>query len=256
MLVLMYHAVHPGQEAWARQRPGGRWYAITAPQFEKQMEYLAQQGHSTPLIHEFLSGQAPAKSVVITFDDGHETNFSVAFPILQRFGFRAEFFVTVSRVDQPGCVTWDNLKRMQDAGMSVQSHGMHHQPLTELPPDALREELLGSKEQMERVLGTRVNYFSIPGGFADQRVYREAFACGYEAICNSETGIARAGKVLRRIAVMYSTSQLVFEGIVQRKARLLFQMSAHRALANTAKALLGVQRYEDLKRLRLRRLEK
>ena len=51
----------------------------------------------------------------------------------------------------------------------------------------------------------------------DKRVCEEAIAVGYEAVCNSEPGLARMGTVIKRVAVMHSTSQKLFEALVQRK---------------------------------------
>jgi peptidoglycan/xylan/chitin deacetylase (PgdA/CDA1 family) len=250
-LVLMYHAVHTTLEAWKKQEAADRWYAVTADQFHQQMEHLSRAGYATCLLGEFLAQKVPPKSVILTFDDGHESNFVVALPILQRFGLRAEFFVTVSHIGQSGFMTWEQLRRLHDAGMSVQSHGLHHRPLTDLPAEMLANELRTAKHSLEHNLGTAVKYLAVPGGFANRRVYREALAAGYEGVCNSEPGLARSGKIIARVAVMHSTSQTAFEGLVQRKFSVLLQMSAQRELAKAAKVFLGVQRYEALKRLRL-----
>lgn len=250
-LVLTYHAVHATLDAWKKQEAADRWYAVTADQFHKQMEHVSRAGYATSLLGEFLGQKTPRKSVVLTFDDGHESNYLVVLPILQRFGLRAEFFVTVSHIGQPGFMTWQQLRRLQEAGMSVQSHGLHHRPLTDLPAGMLANELRTAKHSLEHNLGTTVKYLAIPGGFANQRVYREALNAGYEAVCNSEPGLARSGKIIARVAVMHSTSQAAFEGLVGRKFSLLAQVITKRKLAKVAKLFLGVQRYESLKRLRL-----
>ena len=135
--------------------------------------------------------------------------------------------------------------------MSVQSHGLHHRPLTDLPTDKLANELRTAKQSLEHNLGSAVKYLAIPGGFADRRVYNEALNVGYEAVCNSEPGLARSGKIIARVAVMHSTSQGEFEGLVRRKFSLLLQASVKRKLGKAAKLFLGVQRYEALKQSRL-----
>jgi len=250
--VLMYHAVLATREEWTRRAPAARWYDVTADRFEQQMEFLAQTGYGTVLLEEFLSGKAPARSVVLTFDDGHESNFSVAFPVLKRCRFRAEFFVTVANVGQPGFVNWAQLSELVSAGMSVQSHGLHHQPLTGHRGSALRDEFRISKEVLERNLGAPVKYFAIPGGFANRDVYREGLAAGYEAICSSEPGLAKRSAILPRVAVTHSTSQAVFAELVSHKFLRMILMKARRQLGKAAKTLVGVQRYEALKRRALK----
>ena len=152
-------------------------------------------------------------------------------------------------------MTWEELKLLQEAGMSVQSHGLHHQPLTELNLDVLRDELRLSKELLEQHLGSAVNYFAIPGGFVDERVYTEILNAGYRAICNSEPGLASNGEVIARVPVMHSTSLVAFSDLANRKLTSLRRMSAQRRLAKAAKSLLGLRRYEALKHIKLRLLE-
>jgi peptidoglycan/xylan/chitin deacetylase (PgdA/CDA1 family) len=250
-LVLTYHAVFATDERRAKQPAADRWYSLTAKQFEAQMEYLSRQGYTASLLQEFLAGQSPARSVVLTFDDGHESNLTVALPILQQFGFRADFFVTVANIGRPGFMNWRQLGLLLDAGMSVQSHGLHHRDLTGIREDMLADELRTAKDRLECNLARPVKYFAIPGGFADRGVYLAAREAGYEAICNSEPGLARTGEVIARVGVMHSTSQTAFQGLVQRRFFRLLQRRAQRKFGKIGKTLLGVRRYEALKRLRL-----
>ena len=252
MLVLTYHAVFADEKDWAAQPASDRWYSLKQDQFRVQMEHLVQNGYRTLLLHEFLEGEFPEKSLVLTFDDGHDSNFHVVLPILKQFGLRAEFFITVANVGLPGFMTWEELKLLQEAGMSVQSHGLHHQPLTGLDVDMLRDDLRVSKKLLEQYLGSPVNYFAIPGGFADERVYLEILNAGYRAICNSEPGLASKGKVIARVPVMHSTSLATFSDLADRKLASLGRMSAQRRLAKAAKSLLGLRRYEALKHIKLR----
>ena len=125
------------------------------------------------LLHEFLAGRAPERSVVLTFDDGHKTNLSVALPILQRYGFRAEFFANVSFIGQSNFMTWEQLRSLRDAGMSVQSHGVQHDPMTEYSREELVQELRGSKEAIEGNLGSKV-IFCGPGRVCGQARLRRS----------------------------------------------------------------------------------
>lgn len=251
-LVVMYHAVQATKERWEEQDPADRWYAVTGEQFSEQMACLAEK-QETILFEEFLTGRVAEPCVVVTFDDGHESNFSVAFPILQRFNLRAEFFVTVSRVGQPGYMTWEQLAAMRNAGMSIQSHGFDHRPMTGLSDAELAEDLKSSREILERKLGKEVRYLAVPGGFVDKRVYAAALAAGYEAVCNSEPGLAHPGKIIPRVAIMHSTSLADFQKLLQAKRLTIMKSALRRAAAKAAKAVIGVERYEAIKQMGLRR---
>lgn len=252
ILVLMYHAVHATTARWEEQAPADRWYGVTGDQFAEQVACLAKK-RETLLLQEFLAGRAAKSSVVVTFDDGHESNFSVAFPILRRFNLRAEFFVTVSRIGQPGYMTWEQLASMRGAGMSIQSHGFDHRPMTGLSDAELAEDLKSSREILGQELGQEVRYLAAPGGFVDKRVYSAALAAGYEAVCNSEPGLARPGKIIPRVAIMHSTSRADFQRLLEAKRLTILKSSLRRAAAKAAKAVIGVERYEAMKQLGLRR---
>lgn len=74
--------------------------------------------------------------ISLSFDDGREDNFKIAYPLLKRYGLPATFFVTTGFID--GTLVSDdfgigrkamsiaNLKVMQDGGMEIASHGDRH----------------------------------------------------------------------------------------------------------------------------------
>ncbi|MEJ2722593.1 MAG: polysaccharide deacetylase family protein, partial [bacterium] len=75
----------------------------TAPAFERQMAYLASEGYETVDLDDLARwrrGQAvlPRKPIVITFDDGDRSVLDIAYPILERYGFKATVFVVTSKV--------------------------------------------------------------------------------------------------------------------------------------------------------------
>jgi peptidoglycan/xylan/chitin deacetylase (PgdA/CDA1 family) len=76
-------------------------------------------------------------------------------------------------------LTWDMLARMQRAGMVIGSHTKTHAWLTrERPADAF-DELRGSREVIERRLGTRVEHFAYPDGRFDRALPHAVAAAGY-----------------------------------------------------------------------------
>ncbi len=97
LTVLMYHRVLP--ENICRTYPL-QSLPMPVDVFDEQMKWLAKTCNVLPL-HEALSamrsGQDYDKPLVsITFDDGYEDNFHYAAPVLQRYGLRATFCITVN----------------------------------------------------------------------------------------------------------------------------------------------------------------
>jgi len=73
---------------------------VSPDHFAAQMAYLAQAGYRTvgaEQLGAYLAGASlPAKSVVLTFDDGYLDNWVHAHPVLQRHGFTALCFLVTS----------------------------------------------------------------------------------------------------------------------------------------------------------------
>ncbi|HUL51206.1 MAG TPA: polysaccharide deacetylase family protein [Candidatus Nitrosotalea sp.] len=84
----MYHHVSPS--------PG--LVTVSPEMFARQMEYIHRAGYETLSTDRFLAflkgrGNVPAKSVLITFDDGYLDNFVHAFPVLKQYGLQAVIFL-------------------------------------------------------------------------------------------------------------------------------------------------------------------
>jgi peptidoglycan/xylan/chitin deacetylase (PgdA/CDA1 family) len=85
--VLMYHHVSPN--------PG---LVTVSPQtFELQMQSLVEKGYSALTADQFLGflqgrNEVPARSVLITFDDGYLDNYVYAYPAMQRLGLHGVIF--------------------------------------------------------------------------------------------------------------------------------------------------------------------
>lgn len=105
---------------------------ISVDQFEEQMQLLNDAGFHVIGMDEYVSfmleeGTVPDNAVLITFDDGYESFYNHAFPILKRFGYAATNFVIVSTIDDqtlPGeaKLTWEQMREMEQDGMSFYSH--------------------------------------------------------------------------------------------------------------------------------------
>ena len=69
----------------------------------------------------------PAKTFVITIDDGWDDGYTYALPILQSHGFVATYFVIAGRIDRPGFLTSAHLQALVAAGDEIGDHTMDHE---------------------------------------------------------------------------------------------------------------------------------
>lgn len=67
--------------------------------------------------------------IILSFDDGRDTDFTVAFTILREEGVVAETCVITEKIGQPGYLDIDRLITLEKAGWEVVSHTMRHNPL-------------------------------------------------------------------------------------------------------------------------------
>lgn len=166
--ILCYHRLGAGQ---------GR-LVVGAAAFERQMSYLARNGyHVVPLarLAAFLRGETPlpAKSVILTLDDGYRSSYEIAYPVLKRFGFPATVFIYSDFVGAAGAVTWAQLREMAASGLiDIQPHSKSHANLVVRLPrendaqyrERLKLEIATPGEAIREHLATPIATFALPYG--------------------------------------------------------------------------------------------
>jgi peptidoglycan/xylan/chitin deacetylase (PgdA/CDA1 family) len=126
--------------------------------------------------------------VPLTFDDGFESIYDVAAPILREFGGRATLFVTTAHfVGRESIDVYENqkklsrnqIKELYRDGFEIGSHTVTHRALPFLCDDDIYEELSESKRVLEEIVGDKIELLSFPLGLWDNRVIRIAKEVGY-----------------------------------------------------------------------------
>lgn len=118
--------------------------------------------------------------ISIAFDDGYGNNFDIAFPLLKKYNLDATFFLVTDFMDgkfgsenlggknfKERPLTWDEVKIMDKAAMRFGSHSKTHRLLTCIRGEEVNNELLGSRERIEEILGHRIDSFAYPFGGRD-----------------------------------------------------------------------------------------
>lgn len=165
--IFLYHFV--GRQTLERNGRSVSRFNVTAADFEAQLALLQALGYHSVTIGEIaaaLEGTAvlPGRPIALTFDDGWREHYDVVFPLLQRYGMRATFFVTTSFIGFPRFMTWEELAELRDARMEIASHGRKHLDLTDADDQEAWREIARSKETLEAELGVSVVSFAYPFG--------------------------------------------------------------------------------------------
>ncbi len=108
------------------------FWTIPVGEFEKHLKYFRDEGIEVMTLDEVQklmnSGMAlPPRAVVLTIDDAEASTYSVAYPLLRKFGMRAHLFVPTAEVGHPWSgltmCTWSQLQEMERSGFVIlESH--------------------------------------------------------------------------------------------------------------------------------------
>lgn len=251
--VLMYHALEDASHPAGAKDAGEQLYILQTEQFREQMAYLKQNGYRTCLLDELTVMETwPEKTVVLTFDDGHQSNHTLALPILQQYGFKAHFFITTGWIGTPYFLTPEQIKALHEAGMGIGSHGVTHRFLSDLPDNEAVSELTESRERLSAIVGSSVTSFSAPGGRFCKRTEQSARQIGYRYFVTSEVGLVSIDAFttfIPRCTIKAATSLAEFSAVVAGNTAMINSMAQRARLLCMAKKLLGNTLYEKIRRL-------
>ena len=112
------------------------------------------------------------KVVILNFDDGRKDQFTIAKPVLDKYGFKASFYVVCNYIgNKRGYMDWTQLESLNNEGHDIESHSMNHRNLLNLPANQLYFELGKSKECLQQH-GIDATSFAYPfdAGYQDANV--------------------------------------------------------------------------------------
>ncbi len=131
------------------------------------------------------------KSVLLTFDDGYESVYHNAKPILEKYNFPAVVFVICNYIGKDN--EWDinfginrfrhldhlQLKELHSGGWEIASHGCHHRSYTGLTSSEILKDLTTSKKYLEDLTGACVQSFTPPFNAVTPNLYALVEEAGY-----------------------------------------------------------------------------
>jgi peptidoglycan/xylan/chitin deacetylase (PgdA/CDA1 family) len=176
--ILMYHQI-----ATPAQEPLSRPDLVVPPdEFALQMSGLQRAGWRSEtlaaLAREMRAGaQTPARTFVVTIDDGGLDGYTNAAPILSEHGFAATYFVISGRIDEPDYMTRQQLRLLIAAGSEVSDHSRSHQRLTGRSKGSLKREICDAADEIGRLAGVRPVTFAYPFGDFDDAAIAAVRSC-------------------------------------------------------------------------------
>ena len=235
VMILCYHNIE--------DKSAMRALTISVAEFEREMAAIKDHGFTVIGMQDFLAWRRgeksiPAKSCVITIDDGWVSGYTNAWPVLKKLGYPFTLFIYVNYVGSGGkSLSWEQLAELRDAGVDIQSHTYSHSNLRVpgggvdakaralIQKDVqtlgkggwLRKEIFDSRKVLEQRLGIQVNAFAYPFGVHTPEARALVKEAGYEGaftVYGQRLGYNSPAEQLGRYAVEAAKPQ-IFESALK-----------------------------------------
>jgi len=227
-------------------------YDVTIKSFEEQIRYLYQNSFKTIIPEDVprLSENNDIKLIMISFDDGYETDYTIALPMLRKYGFKGVSFVTTGFLGKDGYMNWGQIQKLKEGGFSIQSHTHTHSLLKATHGGNIKQELSISKKSIEERLKSKVISLSLPGGSYSKKVRTIALELGYRYIFNSKPYVNiinnSAIDIFYRTIITRGIALEKFKKIVNLDKRTYKQAKLSYFVKHIFKICVGIKRYYRL----------
>lgn len=205
---------------------------VTVENFEQQMKYLKEKGYHTITLDElnqYLKKETalPPKSVLITFDDGYQSNYIYAYPILKKYGFTSSIFVITSKISEaskvfdPKILSYMSVEEINNS-KDVFEFACHTHDLHQLDKDKKslfvasgKDIIIKDLRKSKAIIHTK--YFAYPYGQYDNQSLELLSQEGFELAFTTSLGFIHnpPNKLqLKRFIIYNSTAMDTFKKII------------------------------------------
>ncbi|SEO33780.1 Polysaccharide deacetylase [Paenibacillus sp. OV219] len=208
--VLCYHSITNAKKGE---------YIVSTETFQAQMNSLHEHGYRSISLEQFdqlMKGKLKnnGKMVLITFDDGYRDNFTNAYPILSKYGFTATEFLVTSWVGGGSYMNWSEAGELYRAGWDIMSHTRTHPYLPLHKAKGQREEIAGSKQDLEKHLPVPANVIAYPYGLRSAETVDIVAESGYTYAFTFDDGMTTSKQnpyLLKRLFIKGEMDLQAFE---------------------------------------------
>jgi len=177
---------------------------VTPGLFAKHLRFLKRNGYRTVSLDEMIGllqvKASQGKPIVITFDDGYESFYTEALPLLRNEGMTATVFLVSSCIGKTN--RWDEAKgdvterimsksQILNAaleGISFGGHSITHPDLRFCDDEMAKREISECKRELRDLLRIPIDWFCYPFGKFLEREQRLVKQAGYKGACGTEKG--------------------------------------------------------------------
>jgi peptidoglycan/xylan/chitin deacetylase (PgdA/CDA1 family) len=209
--ILMYHVI-------AAPPPGAPFPGLYVgpAEFAEQMRTLKRAGwHAVTLdqVQAYWRRGVPlgaGKPIVISFDNGYNSQYTQALPVLRRLGWVGDENLQLSGLPpSQGGLGPGQIRGLLAAGWELDTQGISHADLITLDADQLRYQVAVARRTLQQRYHIPVNWFCYPSGHYDADVVAAVKAAGFVGSTTVVPGWAHPGDDpyrLHRLRVLGGTT--------------------------------------------------
>ena len=184
--IIYYHDIVPDGEGFSYQK-------TEISLFAEQIKYIARQGIKTYTFYDLQQnpGYLNEKGLIISFDDGYLSNYTMAFPVFAKYGVKFNIFVEGRAVSAQNeeYLTEDQIRELYHSGLvGFGAHTWTHFDCLSISDSSFDTEITKENEYLCSILNVeRITDFCFPYGNYDRRVLSYLDQKGvYERIYTSD----------------------------------------------------------------------
>lgn len=170
--------------------------SVSTRNFREQVDFLKSGFKIVPLTEAINISEdnilQDKDRVAITFDDGYKDNYLNAYPVLKESNLPSCIFLISRGIGSNDDVLGiDEILEMKNGGVHFGGHTRCHKILSQIDTKIAEDEILGCKQDLEKLLSKRVDFFAYPNGKKcdfDGIVKNLVKAAGYKAAFTTENG--------------------------------------------------------------------
>lgn len=189
-ITLAYHDIVDA-EAESRMSRQKLRYRLNLADFSKHLACIHTQAAGAVEVIDRPRKWGAQVPVLITFDDGALSSYTIVADELERFGWRGIFFVTTDWIGQSGFMSKAQIRELHERGHVIGSHTCSHPArMSSLTREQLLKEWTVSRKILGDIVGAPVRTASVADGFYSRRVGSAAAASGIQVLFTSEPTVS------------------------------------------------------------------
>lgn len=190
--ILLYHYISVNPYKDDKTRNG-----LSTPPgiFDQQLKLLTDNGFTTITFDEMAAAfdgkiALPPKPIILTFDDGYVDFYFNAHPLLQKYNMKVVAFISTGLIGGGAYMTWSQIDELvHSPNVVLEAHSVHHYALNKVNQQVLQNEVVESKQVLEKHTGYTVNWMAYPYGSFNDAVVSAVKKSGYIGAITTVSGI-------------------------------------------------------------------